>query len=433
MCSPLAPVRRLPSEVLGLIFLNALHPSPCPYLTLSWKALLTIPSVCARWRNVAISTRTLWEHIDIDFDKGRLLERARTWLERAGDIPLYIHFLSLPDVGVKTRYATEIIMPMLRPHLASISSLTFSGVNTEVANTLFAQWAGRGTMSDQLKSLRLFHTLPYQTLRWATIFRGLADLQLVSLCEGCSPTQDQLMQMISSSPCLHTLRIRDIQMPGVVGGKHPAIALPNLRLLDIMRVDPVFVLLLLSLLSPGSLPLDLRLETRYAALVNGNITAFLKRSNVISLGLEHSFGARTSRGQVFPVGWVPHLAHVRILILCCKFRERATLDQMLTSIDGSIAARFSQLHTLVLIDSSFSGVVLDLIKRVVDAYSLSRIIILRQEYLLPEDENFQEVFDGMKDWLRQRVKKVVFEDEVVPGSHDVWDAYVQNLIFSVDV
>ncbi|KAG9096725.1 hypothetical protein FRC06_008391, partial [Ceratobasidium sp. 370] len=221
--------------------------------------------------------------------------------------------------------------------MTSISSLTFSGLNTEIANVLSTQLADRGAVPNQLKGLRLFHTLPDQTLHWATIFRGLTDLQLVGLWDDCSPTQDQLMQMISGSPRLHTLRIRGVRVSGVVGGKYPAISLPGLRLLDIQRMNPTLVLLLISSLSPGPLPLDFRLEKLSGSLFIEEITTFLGRSNVASLGLEYTSGATAP--LLPPIEWVPHLSHMGIFILRRGLFESANLKGMLTFTDGTPAPR----------------------------------------------------------------------------------------------
>ncbi|KIM76328.1 hypothetical protein PILCRDRAFT_36243, partial [Piloderma croceum F 1598] len=54
-----APIRRLPPEVLSKIFLRYNDENNVPYIRLN-KAPLLLGSMCSRWRTIALSTPRLW-------------------------------------------------------------------------------------------------------------------------------------------------------------------------------------------------------------------------------------------------------------------------------------------------------------------------------------------------------------------------------------
>jgi F-box-like len=85
----LSPVRRLPSELLGEIFCYCL---PQNYDEEGAHKAVMLPShVCKHWRDVALSTPTLWTNIvlrvtDETFESQAALVTA--WFSRSGDLPL---------------------------------------------------------------------------------------------------------------------------------------------------------------------------------------------------------------------------------------------------------------------------------------------------------------------------------------------------------
>jgi hypothetical protein len=93
-----APIRRLPPEVLSEIFLrykdenNVLHP-----LNRLNKAPLLLGGVCSRWRTIALSTPRLWTSFALAIRPKYLksdVMLAKTWLARAGRCPLTIRLAS---------------------------------------------------------------------------------------------------------------------------------------------------------------------------------------------------------------------------------------------------------------------------------------------------------------------------------------------------
>ncbi|KEP50428.1 F-box-like domain protein [Rhizoctonia solani 123E] len=100
--SGIAPINTLPPEILTRIFQLVLAP-PCNLHLLSddddehyprYPDYLT--HVCSQWRRIAISSRSLWCHIDLScheiYSVG-LAARARAHVARSGELPLELHIL----------------------------------------------------------------------------------------------------------------------------------------------------------------------------------------------------------------------------------------------------------------------------------------------------------------------------------------------------
>lgn len=88
--SLLSPIRILPVELLGEIFLLASATKKASLST------LIITHVCASWRNIAISKPELWSSLKLEphhFSSGSrdIFSLAKLWLERSGNQPLRLH------------------------------------------------------------------------------------------------------------------------------------------------------------------------------------------------------------------------------------------------------------------------------------------------------------------------------------------------------
>ncbi|KAJ7633247.1 hypothetical protein FB45DRAFT_745349 [Roridomyces roridus] len=100
-----APVRRIPAELLCLIFQYfAQYEGGCDGLSVT--GLLRVSAVCSIWRNIFIGLPRLWSNIIVDEKdwprdnrkKGRrLLDALRLSLERSTAHPLTLT-LSFPDI-----------------------------------------------------------------------------------------------------------------------------------------------------------------------------------------------------------------------------------------------------------------------------------------------------------------------------------------------
>ncbi|KAK0237721.1 hypothetical protein EDD85DRAFT_1022935 [Armillaria nabsnona] len=110
--STLAPIRRLPRDVLRSVFgLNqkdldgwqwASHPNR-PTIKFSHNTL-TLGRVCASWRDIVVSSPELWSHIRITFPSPTVNNPGRfpilkTVLPLSGQLPLDVRFISEGDVS----------------------------------------------------------------------------------------------------------------------------------------------------------------------------------------------------------------------------------------------------------------------------------------------------------------------------------------------
>ncbi|KAG9088729.1 hypothetical protein FS749_001940 [Ceratobasidium sp. UAMH 11750] len=464
---PLVAIHRLPPEVLGSIFLRTVLSYSCFEKPGGWKyrwnALTTIPSVCNRWRRVATSIRALWNHVDLDAGHGEnekssqlLLDRTQLWLERARGIPIHLHFLTSFHREPPPHIA--MVVSTLQPHIPLVTSLVCPhGLDIGVANALFPLW-GNLAQPTSLETLRLKGMCGSDApVPWALILQGLTDLQLVRVYGANLPTFDQLAQVMLDSPRLHTLRLKELWGPPIVdsGHKYAPIKLGDLRLLDIMSSDR-FLAPLLSLLSTGPLPLDLRIRTDPDPERNSVIASFLERSKVASLAIDYGYKDDFT-GEAPPIEWTSQLSHMRMLVMSCMWTNGPTVDKLVTSTNGKPAARFPNLHTLVLFHCRRGGLARRRIEQMVNAYSLRRIIFvesydayLRDELsgTFSEDEDdgedndedalgFDKAYRYTSDlgtWLNERVDTVVFEYEYYwPGlENEKWDPYAKELMMSLD-
>ncbi|KAJ6602830.1 hypothetical protein DFH09DRAFT_1125599 [Mycena vulgaris] len=125
------PVLTLPPEIVSEIFENFLPPYPrFPplYGTLS---PLFLCQICRQWRQIALSTPTLWRSIQIDdIQDNDRLELMKTWISRSGNCPLALSITGYsPMLHVLSQYLEtavlhckrwehiEIIMPFENLHV----------------------------------------------------------------------------------------------------------------------------------------------------------------------------------------------------------------------------------------------------------------------------------------------------------------------------
>ncbi|KAJ8502972.1 hypothetical protein ONZ45_g11275 [Pleurotus djamor] len=92
-------IKQLPDEVLSIIFLfsrdDSLQSSGATW-NLDW---LTVSAVCWRWRQICLSTPSLWSYIDL-----ANLECAQAMMERSKAVPLSLRILLACDPGDARRW-----------------------------------------------------------------------------------------------------------------------------------------------------------------------------------------------------------------------------------------------------------------------------------------------------------------------------------------
>ncbi|KAJ7622061.1 hypothetical protein FB45DRAFT_798197 [Roridomyces roridus] len=89
----LSPARRLPDDIVRVIFLASL-PETRNSALVSEESPLLVSQICSAWRNIALSTPRLWAAIYIvvpgEAKLGQLTEQVGLWLTRSGAVPLSI-------------------------------------------------------------------------------------------------------------------------------------------------------------------------------------------------------------------------------------------------------------------------------------------------------------------------------------------------------
>jgi hypothetical protein len=96
-----SPIDALPPEIVAEIFLDFLpsYPEFPPHSGIL--SPLVLCRVCRRWRDIALSTPSLWRAISIAIDepephRTEKLELLKTWIERSGNYPLALSFTGPP-------------------------------------------------------------------------------------------------------------------------------------------------------------------------------------------------------------------------------------------------------------------------------------------------------------------------------------------------
>ncbi|KAJ7654594.1 hypothetical protein DFH06DRAFT_1202823 [Mycena polygramma] len=108
--STLAPIRRLPPELLNNIFLLCSTP-PRDLTSLDYAAeihrlarrdLMQLAHVCAHWRALVLGTPAFWRIIDVDlmFWSHKMLPLVQTALTRSASTPLFLRLGAPEDVAV---------------------------------------------------------------------------------------------------------------------------------------------------------------------------------------------------------------------------------------------------------------------------------------------------------------------------------------------
>ncbi|KAF9014593.1 hypothetical protein BDZ89DRAFT_445262 [Hymenopellis radicata] len=82
-----SPIRQLPTEVLGIIFASACT----SFQQDEYQTPLSISLVCSKWRDISISTPTLWTNIYVaPYSSACGLDVYKHFLQRCGGIPISV-------------------------------------------------------------------------------------------------------------------------------------------------------------------------------------------------------------------------------------------------------------------------------------------------------------------------------------------------------
>ncbi|KAG8722618.1 hypothetical protein FRC08_017451 [Ceratobasidium sp. 394] len=298
-------INRFPREILVMIFDFALKgatlvhdSSMTPQAPASCTFSKVLASVCWHWRCVSISTPSLWSQIDLNPKQGRM-NYQKIWLERSAgctlDLYLCKHKRSFSGLDTLALY-------LYRPHYGRIRSLTLDVGQTFGQNILadacsscrappldfrflhlFSNHFPALSMPDskkfygrrldlfleRLSSLRL----SYVTLgTWtSTAFSNLLNLSLEGFVPGEVPSYHDLMQILRSSPNLHSLKLWISRMPPPSPTSVAPIVLENLAMMSLVGVPDYFVHWLVKHIVPHPDGLAIEIQAHGSERVEGDI------------------------------------------------------------------------------------------------------------------------------------------------------------------
>ncbi|KAG9112971.1 hypothetical protein FRC07_007842 [Ceratobasidium sp. 392] len=334
--SVLTPVNLLPPEILTNIFIMAVdsdRASRTANIQESQEGetravsrprradlATVISSVNIHWRRLAVRTRALWAHIDLNEGGARTntpFARAKLWLERARGAPLYV---SINTTGSAAKIIDVWgILPLLISHETHFRSLDLAFNQVDEVHAALARWLNDGAPSS-LRSLAISVPYPPQQgdtphavppgllgreqrdaffgplrsldldgtyLSWnGPSFRGLVDLRLSRLTDRVCPNVEQFVGILSGSPALRTLWLRRMTIRVGARMNFAPIKLNNLEILGLEHIEPQGLCLLLPLLAPQpAIYIKLAAYTRDPGEVGEALTDLFARSKVETLHL----------------------------------------------------------------------------------------------------------------------------------------------------
>ncbi|KAB5589245.1 BIR domain-containing protein [Ceratobasidium theobromae] len=349
----------LPPEILAQIF-QLLTKRRCAVTLTGRVPKISFPiypdrlsHVCSRWRQVAIGTRALWMHIDLaphHLAHQVLLDRAETYASRVGQSPLEIHIIG-PGDGQEPfddsrlgRFLVSNTMHIRSLNLASVrhpddndfcrSIFTKCFANREPGmfkrlfidsdwtddegSGIFLEAAGNplhhGSLLVDVPEQHLEDLwLPITTLRLNHIFpcwsskayHGLTELHLTST-EKPTITETQLETILGSSPGLRVFRF-GLQITRIRPTSASVVPtrLSDLKVLHLHALGAEQLGIVLSLLAPGSKPLQISINGRSETVfLLDEVKQFFARSNVTRVDAEN-LSAYAQVVQLFNL--TPHL------------------------------------------------------------------------------------------------------------------------------
>ncbi|KAF8827624.1 hypothetical protein HHX47_DHR4000453 [Lentinula edodes] len=131
--SLLSPIRKLPNEILGIIFdsacnQNLLCDSEDKYSAIRVLPALAISAVSFRWRHLALSSSRLWSTLNLKFSvvtiAAEFMLKLKLYLERSGNSPL---FLDVKIKGFPDDNSSLPVMDLLVQHSKRWKTFTVNG------------------------------------------------------------------------------------------------------------------------------------------------------------------------------------------------------------------------------------------------------------------------------------------------------------------
>ncbi|KAF8599887.1 hypothetical protein BDV93DRAFT_608973 [Ceratobasidium sp. AG-I] len=297
-----APINRLPSELLAFIFqiiVDDAYPHDI-YDSMSYINPATkLAFVCSCWRQTALETGSLWSCVVFPYQADRNYEHvltiARMQLERTQGSPIDLFVSHKPSFEANdTRFLST--CNMVNRHARQVRSLRVRLDRNKDIESLLECCLMNGTAGSLSKleilanfsSHYLFHQANSQTLErldeylrsvrmlklrsvafdWrCAAFEQLEDLDLYNLHSKCCPNLTQLARVLSASPNLRRLRLKEIMIHGKMKPTiHSPVMLQHLNKLILDRLGDSSASKALSILSSGRQNLSLTFNAKSSSL-----------------------------------------------------------------------------------------------------------------------------------------------------------------------
>ncbi|KAL5631917.1 hypothetical protein ACGC1H_000070 [Rhizoctonia solani] len=376
--SSIAPINRLPLELLSKIFLVLASSFPThnyPFHSFAHFAV-ELSSVCTHWKQAANSTSALWNSVDF-MRQGQSLKELRyisLCLERSHNAPLHMRIgkmnfeCSLPAINVELSTLIRSSAPRLRS--LAIAFWRF-GLAKEILGTLdalgasytlheLALYAASGdkllfadsnflpqdSLDRILSALRYLY-LDSVSLNWNTAYvscRNLVELQLIELPMNGYPTALRLVQLLQGNKGLRSIKFARFELRDSTVHDHhdqTAIELPELSQVEMYMMSPGFIAWFFNLPIINTLKLSLRLVSyqvdRHAAAVRAALNAFFQRHTITSLCIS---------GDWLPFAWVAKsLRNLETLNIYGHYLRKEVFEGM----EGA-AGLLPHLHTIDIVE-----------------------------------------------------------------------------------
>ncbi|KAG8699558.1 hypothetical protein FRC08_005216 [Ceratobasidium sp. 394] len=419
------PIHRLPPETLSRIFSIAVSSTPCCPKGTKRDALLDIPLVCVRWRQIATNNRSLWTHVDIDvgFSTPKsacrpTFNRTRRWLELSRGRTIHLHF-SEKDPFERDELIAELVS-ILSPYVEFFGSINISGRDSSPwAKALLALYSSHSEPIPlrTLKISRIRESSRDYTISWPIKpLQALVYLELDGLRKFASPSLDEVVTMLSNCPALEILRLRYLNIRDSHDRNPSIIPLPHLTFLDLAARDEAGLPFLLPMLSPGTHKLLVWLELDYDDDNEPSpyVQSLLARSNVTSLAIRRAHRAR----NVQRTSYLHSVQRLRALYLDLEECGSAyILDELIPPTPHDSIPFVPCLETLCIANGDVDSVVMHRVEQVLAARNIKTLGFLscffpqewpddHQEEDTASEEYVRQMPESMRERLSQRVQNV---------------------------
>ncbi|EJD52055.1 hypothetical protein AURDEDRAFT_158902 [Auricularia subglabra TFB-10046 SS5] len=246
----IAPIRRVPPEILGQIIVLAATAPDAPV-----QVLRTLSSVCRFWRDTTLRTPDAWSKIHLKYDAKEPVLSPRTWLRTLPDVQEWFQNsgISKKDVRVSTvsmpRNEKQALIRLIGAHSDMLRSLAIDSASADDIEMLMAksmpyleEWSvykhhstGRtfppSPLAPRLRRLSLDHNLNHLSLPQRTAITQLEVLPTLS-------SDRALLQGLSNYGGFPSLRVLDVFDVEKIS-RMPHDGTITLHSLEVLRVDLV--------------------------------------------------------------------------------------------------------------------------------------------------------------------------------------------------